>query len=74
MVRPSYVLGGRAMEVVYNKSDLIKYVNTAVAVDPEQPVLVDKYLNGATELDVDALADKEGNVVIGGIMEHLTRQ
>ena len=71
MVRPSYVLGGRAMEVVYNKSDLIKYVNTAVAVDPEQPVLVDKYLNGATELDVDALADKEGNVVIGGIMEHI---
>jgi len=71
MVRPSYVLGGRAMEVVYNKENLIKYINTAVAVDPEQPVLVDKYLNGATELDVDALADVHGNVVIGGIMEHI---
>ena len=71
MVRPSYVLGGRAMEVVYNEANLIKYINTAVAVDPEQPVLVDKYLNGATELDVDALADKDGNVVIGGIMEHI---
>ena len=71
MVRPSYVLGGRAMEVVYNEANLIKYINTAVAIDPEQPVLVDKYLNGATELDVDALADKDGNVVIGGIMEHI---
>ncbi|QDZ22053.1 large subunit of carbamoyl phosphate synthase [Chloropicon primus] len=71
MVRPSYVLGGRAMEVVYNEKSLVKYINTAVAVDPEQPVLVDKYLSGATELDVDALADKDGNVVIGGIMEHI---
>jgi len=71
MVRPSYVLGGRAMEVVYSEADIVKYINTAVAVDPEQPVLVDKYLNGATELDVDALADKDGNVVIGGIMEHI---
>merc|ERR1719171_1522603 len=71
MVRPSYVLGGRAMEVVYSEKEIVKYINTAVAVDPEQPVLVDKYLNGATELDVDALADVEGNVVIGGIMEHI---
>jgi len=59
------------MEVVYSEADIVKYINTAVAVDPEQPVLVDKYLNGATELDVDALADKDGNVVIGGIMEHI---
>ena len=71
MVRPSYVLGGRAMEVVYNEQNLRKYINTAVAVDPDQPVLVDKYLQGATELDVDALADVNGNVVIGGIMEHI---
>ena len=71
MVRPSYVLGGRAMEVVYNEQNLRKYLNTAVAVDPDQPVLVDKYLQGATELDVDALADVNGNVVIGGIMEHI---
>lgn len=71
MVRPSYVLGGRAMEVVYNENDIKKYITNAVAVDPDQPVLVDKYLNGATELDVDALADVDGNVVIGGIMEHI---
>jgi carbamoyl-phosphate synthase large subunit len=71
MIRPSYVLGGRAMEVVYSEADVVKYINTAVEVDPEQPVLVDKYLSGATELDVDALADKDGNVVIGGIMEHI---
>ena len=71
MVRPSYVLGGRAMEIVYSENDLERYTTTAVQVDPEQPVLVDKYLNNATELDVDALADKDGNVVIGGIMEHI---
>ena len=59
------------MEVVYNEQNLRKYINTAVAVDPDQPVLVDKYLQGATELDVDALADVNGNVVIGGIMEHI---
>ena len=71
MVRPSYVLGGRAMEIVYSENDLERYTTTAVQVDPEQPVRVDKYLNNATELDVDALADKDGNVVIGGIMEHI---
>mmetsp|Transcript_12475 Transcript_12475/g.41082 ORF Transcript_12475/g.41082 Transcript_12475/m.41082 type:complete len:1151 (+) Transcript_12475:3-3455(+) len=71
MVRPSYVLGGRAMEIVYSSQDLDRYITTAVQVDPEQPVLVDKYLNKATEVDVDALADEEGNVVIGGIMEHI---
>lgn len=71
MVRPSYVLGGRAMEIVYNDTDLKRYVTTAVEVDPEKPVLVDKYLDRAIELDVDALCDKDGNVVIAGIMEHI---
>ena len=71
VVRPSYVLGGRAMEIVYNDEKLIKYLATAVQVDPERPVLVDKYLIDAVEIDVDALADSDGNVVIGGIMEHI---
>lgn len=71
VVRPSYVLGGRAMEIVYNDEKLIKYLATAVQVDPERPVLVDKYLIDAVEIDVDALADTAGNVVIGGIMEHI---
>eukprot|EP00246_Nothoceros_aenigmaticus_P003148 TRINITY_DN14101_c0_g1_i1.p1 TRINITY_DN14101_c0_g1~~TRINITY_DN14101_c0_g1_i1.p1 ORF type:complete len:1080 (+),score=226.04 TRINITY_DN14101_c0_g1_i1:350-3241(+) len=71
VVRPSYVLGGRAMEIVYTDSKLKKYLETAVEVDPERPVLVDKYLTDATEIDVDCLADGEGNVVIGGIMEHI---
>ena len=63
MVRPSYVVGSTA--------DLKRYINTAVEVDPERPVLVDKYLQNATEIDCDALCDMEGNVVIGGIMEHI---
>ncbi|KAL5220000.1 hypothetical protein ABZP36_024713 [Zizania latifolia] len=71
VVRPSYVLGGRAMEIVYNDEKLIKYLATAVQVDPERPVLVDRYLIDAIEIDVDALADLAGNVVIGGIMEHI---
>ncbi|KAL0917843.1 hypothetical protein M5K25_012941 [Dendrobium thyrsiflorum] len=71
VVRPSYVLGGRAMEIVYTDEKLLKYLETAVEVDPERPVLVDKYLSDATEIDVDAMADSEGNVVIGGIMEHI---
>ena len=71
MVRPSFVLGGRAMEIVYNVEDLRKYVKVAAQVEPGQPILVDKYLAGATELDVDALADKDGNVTISGIMEHI---
>merc|ERR1712216_787256 len=71
MVRPSYVLGGRAMEIVGSTADLKRYINTAVEVDPERPVLVDKYLQNATEIDCDALCDMEGNVVIGGIMEHI---
>ena len=71
MVRPSFVLGGRAMEIVSSDADLKRYITTAVEVDPEKPVLVDKYLANATELDVDALCDAEGNVVICGIMEHI---
>eukprot|EP01025_Chloroclados_australasicus_P019625 TRINITY_DN2071_c0_g1_i1.p3 TRINITY_DN2071_c0_g1~~TRINITY_DN2071_c0_g1_i1.p3 ORF type:complete len:405 (-),score=71.02 TRINITY_DN2071_c0_g1_i1:370-1584(-) len=71
MVRPSYVLGGRAMEIVYDDDQLKKYLNTAVQVEPGKPVLVDKYLAGATELDVDALCDKDKNVVICGVMEHI---
>ncbi|XP_078441020.1 carbamoyl phosphate synthetase B [Wolffia australiana] len=71
VVRPSYVLGGRAMEIVYGDDKLVKYLETAVEVDPERPVLVDKYLSDAIEIDVDSLADCNGDVVIGGIMEHI---
>ncbi|KAB2095734.1 hypothetical protein ES319_A01G059900v1 [Gossypium barbadense] len=71
VVRPSYVLGGRAMEIVYNDDKLVTYLENAVEVDPERPVLIDKYLSDAVEIDVDALADLHGNVVIGGIMEHI---
>ncbi|XP_047979189.1 carbamoyl-phosphate synthase large chain, chloroplastic-like [Salvia hispanica] len=71
VVRPSYVLGGRAMEIVYSDEKLITYLETAVKVDPDRPVLVDKYLSDAIEIDIDALADSYGNVVIGGIMEHI---
>lgn len=71
VVRPSYVLGGRAMEIVYTDDKLVTYLENAVKVDPERPVLIDKYLSDAVEIDVDALADLHGNVVIGGIMEHI---
>lgn len=71
VVRPSYVLGGRAMEIVYSDEKLVTYLENAVEVDPERPVLIDKYLSDAIEIDVDALADSHGNVVIGGIMEHI---
>ncbi|KAG1660837.1 hypothetical protein FOA52_008948 [Chlamydomonas sp. UWO 241] len=71
MVRPSYVLGGRAMEIVYSQEDLKRYVTFAVEVDTDHPVLVDKYLDRAVELDVDALRDREGAVVIAGVMEHI---
>ncbi|KAF5751520.1 hypothetical protein HS088_TW02G00534 [Tripterygium wilfordii] len=71
VVRPSYVLGGRAMEIVYTDRKLVTYLQNAVEVDPERPVLIDKYLSDAVEIDVDALADSHGNVVIGGIMEHI---
>ncbi|KAK9826032.1 hypothetical protein WJX74_006982 [Apatococcus lobatus] len=71
MVRPSFVLGGRAMEIVYSDTDLKRYIENAVEVDPERPVLVDKYLDRADELDVDALGDKDGNCTICGIMQHI---
>ena len=71
MVRPSYVLGGRAMEIVYDEEELKRYITTAVDVDPQHPVLVDKYLSDAVEIDVDALADSTGSCVIAGIMEHI---
>lgn len=71
VVRPSYVLGGRGMEIVYNESELHRYMSADVVVESEHPVLIDHFLDKATEIDVDAIADMEGNVVIGGIMEHI---
>jgi carbamoyl-phosphate synthase large subunit len=71
IVRPSYVLGGRAMAIVYDTASLDRYMQQAVSASPEHPILIDKFLEDATEVDVDALADGAGNVVIGGIMEHI---
>ncbi len=71
VVRPSYVLGGRAMEVVYNKDELSLYMAEAVSIEPDHPVLIDQYLENAVEVDVDALCDSKGVVVIGGLMEHI---
>jgi carbamoyl-phosphate synthase large subunit len=71
VVRPSYVLGGRAMEIVYSDEDLERYMTYAVQVEPDHPILIDKFLENAVEVDVDAIADKTGKVVIGGIMEHI---
>jgi carbamoyl-phosphate synthase large subunit len=71
VVRPSYVLGGRAMEIVYSDADLERYMTYAVQVEPDHPILIDKYLENAIEVDVDAIADATGKVVIGGIMEHI---
>ncbi|HWQ00442.1 MAG TPA: carbamoyl-phosphate synthase large subunit [Vicinamibacterales bacterium] len=71
VVRPSYVLGGRAMAIVYDTAALDRYVAGAVAASPGHPVLIDKFLEDAVELDVDAVADATGAVVIGGIMEHI---
>src|SRR5437763_1361599 len=71
VVRPSYVLGGRAMAIVYDMAALDRYMTTAVQASPERPVLIDKFLEDAVELDVDAVADATGAVVIGGIMEHI---
>ena len=70
LVRPSYVLGGRAMELVYDEASLRRYMREAVSVSAERPVLIDKFLDDATEVDVDALSDGRA-VVIGGIMEHI---
>ncbi len=71
VVRPSYVLGGRAMEIVYNNQELEYYMKYAVDVEPDRPILVDKFLENAIEVDVDAVCDCTGKVVIGGIMEHI---
>jgi carbamoyl-phosphate synthase large subunit len=71
VVRPSYVLGGRAMEVVFGEEELNRYMVEAVNVEPDHPVLIDQYLENATEVDVDALCDASGRVVIGGLMEHI---
>ncbi|MEL0613981.1 carbamoyl-phosphate synthase large subunit [Marinomonas arenicola] len=70
VVRPSYVLGGRAMEIVYNEKELMRYMTTAVKVSNDSPVLLDHFLNAAIEIDIDCISD--GNqVVIGGIMQHI---
>ncbi|MDP3111416.1 MAG: carbamoyl-phosphate synthase large subunit [Thermodesulfovibrionales bacterium] len=70
MVRPSYVLGGRAMELVYDENSLLDYMKRAVKASPEHPVLIDKYLDGAVEVDVDAISDGV-DVMVGGVMEHI---
>src|SRR6266436_3125784 len=72
LVRPSYVLGGRAMQIVYDETDLQAYMKEAVRVSPEHPILVDKFLEDALEIDVDAIADGE-RVVVGGVMEHVEK-
>ncbi|MBD7942772.1 carbamoyl-phosphate synthase large subunit [Psychrobacillus sp. Sa2BUA9] len=71
LVRPSYVLGGRAMQIVYNEDEIKHYMENAVEASPEKPVLIDRYLTG-TEVEVDAICDGE-NVLIPGIMEHIER-
>src|SRR5579862_8482890 len=78
LVRPSFVLGGRAMQIVYSDSELTHYMRFAVEASPERPVLVDKFLEDATEVDVDCIADvghfknpDEGTIVIGGMLEHI---
>ncbi|MDH5300084.1 MAG: carbamoyl-phosphate synthase large subunit [Gammaproteobacteria bacterium] len=70
VVRPSYVLGGRAMEIVYSEEDLARYMREAVSVSNDSPVLLDRFLDDAIEIDVDAVSDGE-NVVVGGIMQHI---
>jgi len=70
LVRPSYVLGGRAMVIVYDAASLENYMREAIEVSPERPILIDRYLEGAQEFDVDAVADSR-DVVIGGIMQHI---
>src|SRR5690606_18805823 len=71
VVRPSYVLGGRAMEIVYSNEDLSRYMRDAVKVSDKSPVLLDRFLDNAVEVDVDIVMDQQGEVVIGGIMEHI---
>ncbi|QCB45224.1 carbamoyl-phosphate synthase large subunit [Hydrogenophaga sp. PAMC20947] len=71
VVRPSYVLGGRAMEIVHEQRDLERYMREAVKVSHDSPVLLDRFLNDAIECDVDAIRDASGRVFIGGVMEHI---
>jgi len=78
LVRPSFVLGGRAMQIVYSDAELSHYMKFAVEASPERPVLVDKFLEDATEVDVDCITDvgqfkhsEEGTIVIGGMLEHI---
>jgi carbamoyl-phosphate synthase large subunit len=71
VVRPSYVLGGRAMEIVHGDRDLERYMREAVRVSEKSPVLLDRFLEDAVEVDVDCIADADGQVLIGGIMEHV---
>ncbi len=71
VVRPSYVLGGRAMEIVHEQRDLERYMREAVKVSHDSPVLLDRFLNDAIECDVDCLRDPEGKTFIGGVMEHI---
>ncbi len=71
VIRPSYVLGGRAMQIVYDLAALQRYMRDAVKVSGSNPVLIDSYLRDAIEVDVDALADKDQNVFVAGIMEHI---
>ena len=70
LVRPSYVLGGRAMEVVHSDAELVRYIEEAVRVSPEKPILIDEFLEDAVELDIDAVSDGE-DVLIGAILEHV---
>ena len=71
VVRPSYVLGGRAMEIVHEQRDLERYMREAVKVSHDAPVLLDRFLNDAIECDVDCLRDNQGQTLIGGVMEHI---
>jgi len=70
LVRPSYVLGGRAMEICYHESELLRYMTEAVQASPDHPVLIDKFLEDAIEVDVDALSDGR-RTIVGGVMEHI---
>src|SRR5262249_27351077 len=72
LVRPSYVLGGRAMRIVYDDRDLVQFVGEAVEAPTDQPILIDKFLDDSLEIDVDAVADGE-RVVVGGVMEHIEK-
>jgi carbamoyl-phosphate synthase large subunit len=72
LVRPSYVLGGRAMRIVYDDQDLVQFVGEALEVAPDHPILIDKFLDDSIEIDVDAVSDGE-RVVVGGVMEHIEK-